>query len=275
MLALWRGAGLHSQSMPITPLVALLACAGFSAPSVEVLEQSGTIIVHMREGVEVQLTKSGLDFAPTLSPDGRRVAFVRHTPGETVRVGWGDAEAREIWVIDVDGKNPKLLVRGAEREPWEDTLAKLDHPAFLSDGKRIVFDSALAAVDGTINIVDVETGVVTRVSGGNSVEVVRTGPYRDHLIARRHRYFRGGGSYDYFWLVTLDGEVIGPIGCDDTDVTRFKAAFVSSPATTPTEPFKWACDELRGQVYDRLGEVCGEAPATVPVDPQEPAAATR
>jgi len=203
-------------------------------------------------GRRVQLTDSERDFAPSLSPDGRLVVFVRHTPGKTVRVGWGDAEAREIWIVGADGTSPKLLVRGAEGNPWGKTLAQLDRPAFLSDSRRVVFDSALAAVDGTINLVEVDSGTVISVGGGNHVEVVRTGRYRDHLIARRHRYYRGGGSYDCFWLLKLDGSPVGPIGPDEADVARFTAAVASGNDM----PFTWACDDLRGQVDDPLGPAC-------------------
>lgn len=152
--------------------IVLLVCVASSQPlsAQSVSEQKGNIVFTGTTGRTVQLTDSGQDFAPSLSPNRALVVFVRHTPGHLVQVGWGDAEAREIWVIGTDGRNPKMLVRGAEKDPWEDTLAQLDRPQFLSDSQRIVFDSALAVVDGTINIVNAATGSVRRIGGGNSVE---------------------------------------------------------------------------------------------------------
>lgn len=54
------------------------------------------------------------DFAPTWSPDGRRIAFTR---------GW-----RELWVMDRDGTNQMKIGLGV-------------HPAWSPDGKRIAFHS--------------------------------------------------------------------------------------------------------------------------------------
>jgi hypothetical protein len=254
----------------------LLVCVAVTARPLSaqsVSAQHGNIVFTDATGRMVRLTDSGQDFAPSLSPNGALVVFVRHTPGEFVEVGWGDAEAREIWVISPDGRNPTMLVRGAEKDSWEDRLAQLDRPQFLSDSQRIVFDSALAAVDGTINVANPATGV-RRIGGGHGVEVVRSGPYRDHLIVRRHRYFRGGGSYDYFWLITIDGDLIGPIGPDDADVARFKVAFASA-SSTPAAPFTWACADLRGVVDDSLGRACDEAVPPDTPEAQSPATDAR
>ena len=41
---------------------------------------------------------------------------------------------------------------------------------------------------------------------------LHSGEYRDFLIVQQHRYFLGGGSFDWYWLFRPDGKEVGPIG---------------------------------------------------------------
>jgi hypothetical protein len=52
--------------------------------------------------------------------------------------------------------------------------------------------------------------------------VVRSGEYRDCLLVARHRYFIGGGTYNWFWLLRPDGKEVGRWG-EDTE--NFKATY--------------------------------------------------
>jgi len=54
-------------------------------------------------------------------------------------------------------------------------------------------------------------------------EVVPSGEYRDCLLVAQHRYFIGGGSYNWFWLLRPDGKEEGPVG-EDTE--NFKATYL-------------------------------------------------
>jgi hypothetical protein len=31
-------------------------------------------------------------------------------------------------------------------------------------------------------------------------------------MVQQHHYFVGGGSYDWYWLITPDGREVGPLG---------------------------------------------------------------
>jgi len=46
--------------------------------------------------------------------------------------------------------------------------------------------------------------------------VVTSGEYKDCLLVQQHKYFVGGGSYDWFWLLRPDGKEVGPVG-EDTE----------------------------------------------------------
>ena len=50
-------------------------------------------------------------------------------------------------------------------------------------------------------------------------EIVRSGNWADHIITQKHKYFVGGGSYDWYWLICPEGKTIGPLG-ENTDYFR-------------------------------------------------------
>jgi hypothetical protein len=57
--------------------------------------------------------------------------------------------------------------------------------------------------------------------------VLHSGKYRDHLLVSQHRYFLGGGSYDWFWLFDSRGKEVGPVG-EDTE--NFKSLYATEAA---------------------------------------------
>jgi len=77
---------------------------------------------------EVQLTTSSeMDYLPSFSPDGKRLAFTSYAGGE-----------EEIWVMDLDGKNARSLTHHPKGN-WS--------PAWSPDGKTIAFTSARDGVN--------------------------------------------------------------------------------------------------------------------------------
>jgi len=67
---------------------------------------------------------------------------------------------------------------------------------------------------GAVHVVNTTNGKERFVLAGNDLEVIHSGEYRDHLLVSQHRYFVGGGSYDWYWLFRPDGEEVGPVGED-------------------------------------------------------------
>ena len=65
---------------------------------------------------------------------------------------------------------------------------------------------------GAVHVLDLSTKKEQFVCAGNSLEVIRSGEHKDCLLVQQHRYFIGGGSYDWFWLLRPDGKEVGPVG---------------------------------------------------------------
>jgi hypothetical protein len=88
----------------------------------------------------------------------------------------------------------------------------MSSPQFSSDGRKLFFETSAWATSDAIHMVDLETRKEQFVTDGNALQVVPSGEYKDHLLVTKHKYFIGGGSYDWVWLVTPDGKEVGPVG---------------------------------------------------------------
>jgi Tol biopolymer transport system component len=140
------------------------------------------------------MASSSVDYGPRISPDGKRVAF------ESWRAG---TVAKEIWLADVDGKNPMQLTNVvADREsPALGTGA----PYWSPDGKYVVHNREEPSHGpGATNlwVVSVEGGVDRRLTN-QSGRVALAVWSRDGYI-----YYRGPrtGGTDYFRIRATGGE---------------------------------------------------------------------
>ncbi len=183
----------------------------------QVSVQNGNVILAGRT-----LTNSGHDSEPVLSPDKKWIAFVRTVPDKKKSTGAGEADATELWQIRADGKEPTVLVRAKESDKMENVLAGFSKPEFSTNGKLVYFLSEAWTTSGALHVVDTTNGEEHFVCPAAEFEVVQSGEYRDDLLVQQHRYFIGGGSYDWFWLLKPDGKEVGPVG-EDTD--NFKATY--------------------------------------------------
>ncbi len=63
-----------------------------------------------------------------------------------------------------------------------------------------------------------EIGFIT---AGNSLYLIKTGKYSGNLIVSKHKYKKGGGSYDPYCLVSLEGKELKEIGESKESVDQF------------------------------------------------------
>lgn len=164
-----------------------------------------------------RLTETGLDSDPNLSPDGSLVVFVRSTPGKVVESPTGDSvEETELWTVRTDGTQPRLVLRGGVEKGSNDVpVASFSSPQFSPDGTQVYFLSIAAVTSGAVYACNIKTGKLKEVCGANSLLVVRKGHFAGDLVVEQHRYFVGGGSYDWVYVATTDGKEIGPLGDRD------------------------------------------------------------
>ncbi|HEX4630539.1 MAG TPA: hypothetical protein VH188_06195 [Chthoniobacterales bacterium] len=168
------------------------------------------------------LTSTGRDSNPVLAPDGKWVAFVRKVDGKKISTGSDEVDPTELWQVRVDGKEPSVLVRCRDSAKPESVIGAFENLQFSTNGKLLYFATPAWATSGAVHVVDTTNRKERYLFPGNDLKVVTAGEYKDCLLVQQHRYFIGGGSYDWFWLLRPNGEEVGPVG---EDTSTFEATY--------------------------------------------------
>jgi hypothetical protein len=197
--------------------IALAATAAVADPRAEA--RGGNI--YAGEGALKQLTTTGRDVEPILTPDKKSVIFTRQGKGPTADFddctfeGVPD-ELRLVWL---DGSGEELLARGHEGKKPEEQLCGFRRKQFSSDGQLVYFLSPAWTTSSALHVYDRKAKKVTFVMPANDVIVLNDcakAEYRDNLVVQQHRYFVVAGSYDWYWLYDRAGKKEkGPLGEQD------------------------------------------------------------
>ena len=201
-------------------MMRLLLILGFSAVtsalSQSVSVKDGNIQFTDKAGQTTAITSGGRDSGPVLAPDGKWVAFVRKVDGKKISTGSDEIDPTELWQVRTDGKEASLLVKCRAAEKPESLVAGFENLQFSTNGKLLYFCSSAWATSGAVHVVDTTNRKERYLFPGNNLKIVTSGEYKDCLLVQQHKYFVGGGSYDWFWLLRPDGKEVGPVG-EDTD----------------------------------------------------------
>lgn len=203
----------------------------------KVFEKDGRIYAYQGNRIPVKLTNSGKDRNPILSPDEKLVAFIRKSEDEAYLavegadyVEPGGHLGDQIWIVNVDDKKARMIVKDRIPEAVDGT-GKTIHEVvafiydesfqFSPDGKKIYFETSAWTTSNAIHSVNIDGSDEKFVTSGNTLKIIDRGGYKGYLITSKHKYYVAGGSYDWYWLVSPDGEEIGPLG-DDLDFVNME-----------------------------------------------------
>ena len=192
----------------------LILCTSLAAPAFaqSVSVKDGNIQFTDKSGQTTALTSSGRDSQPVLAPDGKWVVFVRKVDGKKIATGSDEVDPSELWQVRTDGKEAMLLLKCRDSEKPEGIIAAFESLQFSTNGKLVYFVTPAWAVSGAVHVVDTTNRKERYLFPGSDVKAVPSGEYKDCLLVLQHRYFLGGGSYDWYWLLRPDGKEVGPVG---------------------------------------------------------------
>jgi len=223
-------------------LVLLLVFANYSfaATSPKVFIKHGN--VYCLDGKKkIQLTHSGKDRAPVLSPDCKKLVFIR----ETSKISYTSEDsgvdhpsnADQLWVVGVDGKNEKMLVENKRpneskmnnekddnqiTKELEKMIDEIDdnNIKFSPDGKKVYFISSAWVTSGALHVVNLDGSNEHFIASANNLErVVTKGKYKGDLVISQHRY-NDKGSYDWYYLFTPAGKEVKALGDDQKNAEQ-------------------------------------------------------
>lgn len=199
-------------------------------PNTPVFSKSGNIFYTQTPAHTIQITNTGKDSEPALSPNKEWVAFVRTTNQRLPKECTTNTEAihgEQIWVYNVNTKKEKLLVDSSFQ--CNDPKEKIIDPknlTFSPNNKMLYFMTSAWTTSGALHGVNIDGRHQHYITPANSFEVITKGTYKDYFIVNQHRYFiPPGGSYDWYWLISPDGKDEGAIG---EEITSEQKRFLES-----------------------------------------------
>ncbi len=209
MIARRLWAGLPRAPLRVITAVVVFAhlVSGAAALAQSVSVTAGRVVYRDASGQSREVTRSGLDTMPALSPDGRLITFIRRTPDDSVATAIDRDERTELWVVRADGSGERRLIRGHDATEPRRTLAGMANPAFSADGTTVYVESDGWVTSAAVHAVSVATGAERFVCPANGFEVLLRGRYRGDLLVEQHRN-RASGAYDGTWIIAPDGRTV-------------------------------------------------------------------
>jgi len=184
-------------------------------------------IYFSKDGINrEQLTNSGKDRTPVFSPDEQKIVFIRKSDREAYS-NFGkekDIYADQVWIIDINDRKEKMLINDWNSDiddpnfeisnPMIKTISHIRDSSlqFSPDEKKVYFITAAWVTSGAVHCVNIDGTDEHFVVPSNYLEVIDRGEHKGDLIIQQHRYFLGGGSYDWYWLYSIEDNTFNPIG---------------------------------------------------------------
>lgn len=206
------------KTISITTLFLFLT-TGYADEGIYTFEKNKNIFFYSKNVDKVlQLTNTGKNSNPILSPDGRWLVFVKQSknimPEPCADFSNIDSKyANELWVYDLQNIKKRILVK--DNFACDDPEKKITDPVqlhFSPNSKTLYFQTSAWATSGAIHAIDMDSKSPRFVTDGNEYHVIKDGKYEGDLVVNQHRYrFKGDtplGSYDWDWLYTPQGKQI-------------------------------------------------------------------
>jgi hypothetical protein len=189
-------------------------------------EVDGRITFTDARGRSSEITSGHSDSQPNLCAGHQTVVFVRSTQNRKTDTGLGDMELSEIWIAQVDRRQPPRLVlvgHPGNFTPGPDmVMAGFSRPQFSPDCQRVYFLAETWATSAAVHVLNLSTGKTRFLYPGLDVEVVSTGKYKGYLIGTKDPIIEDRGRTTVYWLLDADGNEVKRIGETEADLVQFR-----------------------------------------------------
>ena len=203
------------------------ASEGQPKDRLKVFELDGNIYLAGGDGKKVQLTTSGKDDHPILSPNGQQVIFVRQVqalkdnpwgmPEDDAEMMYAAWSPDEIWTMDIKDKQPKVLCKSTyEGRDAKNHTGWFRGLKFSPDGKTIYYVcQPCCPTTWAVHAMRSDGTGDRWVSWGEKVDVVggdKSDKCYGYLVVERKA---DDGAYDITVLLAPDGKKIAKISPEE------------------------------------------------------------
>ncbi len=184
------------------------------------VEEGGNVILLDPDGFRRQVTSSGRDYDPSLSPDRSRIIFAHRVRGSLDNP---DTLVSELWIAEAtSGWRPHIVFRTPVKIEGQ-SFSAFFSPQLSPDNRYAYFLIPFASVTEGVVRLDLPSGKTAFVVAAMRFWVVPGGQYSGDLIAQVRKAKVGAGYYYWFYLFSPDGKELGLIGPDEKAVEDFLA----------------------------------------------------
>lgn len=189
---------------------------------VNTIAKDKNLYVIKTNGKIVQITNTGKDSEPLISPDKKVVYFIRHIE-KLDEFSNEEANKLAIMQIDLNSLKEEKLTDTIYYEDWNLTSELYEVTGFSlsQDGRYIFFITQKWATSGVLVKLNIQTRQISEISHGDKFELLKKGKYKDHIIVYRSSIKNNIGRQWSNWLIKINGKEIKEIG-DDNDLSYFK-----------------------------------------------------
>lgn len=177
----------------------------------DLFEQNGKIFHRNERGEVQQVSAEQHNTNAVISPNQKWGAYI-HAEEATP-----DDSAHEIWLVDMDTRASRMVVRSQTNDKPENNLTQLHNLKFSPDGRSLYFMTAAWATSGAVHQLDIATLQQHYVTDGNSLDIIPHGKYAGYLVVTKHIYLRGGGSVENYCLLKPNGRQVKCAGDSEKD----------------------------------------------------------
>jgi len=196
------------------------------AKSTKVFVKNGNIYL-IKDEETIQITKSGKDSAPILSPDEKQIVFIRQVkplednpyglPPTDAGITMGNWSPYEIWTVYLDEMVPRVLIKSHYHDikNIKQDIGFFMDIIFSPDSKKIYFDGLPGtATTYTIHCANRDGTEERWIYYGKLVDIIKNkdDPYYGYLLIQKRSPH---GAYDEFAVITPEGKVVETFPIDD------------------------------------------------------------
>lgn len=140
-----------------------------------------------------------------LNETSKQLIYIEINPLNN-KIREGEQPITNIIKLDLKNNNKTTLLKGCDKPSFRSDGCFYSNPILLNDNRTLYYQKDQWVVTDGIYKLDLITLENKFITDGNKFQIINDGKYKNYLVVNKHKYFKGGGSYDNDFLISPDGK---------------------------------------------------------------------